>query len=614
MTMITEGLAIPRTATASAAGLLGLTFDRTVDRSLLHRYALSEVFLTDSRRIDDRDYIAAAQLPPFHAHYTDHPAGGAGIDPMLLLECARQAETYGGHVYFGVPTGTHFILRRWSMRIDAPHALRRPVAPTELRLTVHTHTARVVDDQLRALTYDVGLVLAERQVGTVSIQVAYLDSAAYRQLRGRRRGDSIVPTSADVIAGRVGVPRPERRRVTPAQVGPSRTRLPGRAHRTVRGAAMRTAGMLSIEAAATWLPPRTVPLRQAVAEERLTADDLRTSGYERVPVAEDVPAPQLAVHAAQRALRTADRDADTLGLLIHGWTYHQGHEFWSPAHYVADRLGARAAIPLGIAQMCNGGGAALELAATRLLADPGTSACLVTTADCFGDPGFDRWRGDYGVIYGDGATAAVLTRGDAGPRGLDLLAISSFARADLEVMHRGEQPFSTAPRQYGQVIDVRAAKKAYLATTGKEAFVEALTHGIRTAVGAALADARLAPDDPRLRWVLLPRLGRTAQETIYGPAVAAVTSAPCVDLGEHTGHLGAGDALANLAALTGEHRLAPGEAAEHRLAPGEAAVVLSAGAGFTWTGIVVAAPATTPTRPGRTPDRYPGPDKEEVSQ
>lgn len=175
--------------------LADLTFARTVDRDLLHRHALSEVFLTDSRGLGAGAYLAAAQLPPSHAYYTDHADAGT-IDPLLLLECARQAETYGAHAYFGVDRDTRFVLRHWSVRLDRPAA--RPASPAELGMEVRTGRARALRGSLRALTYEIGLFLADRPAGEVRIQVAYLPAESYRAVRTRRRAGTTPPTSAEL--------------------------------------------------------------------------------------------------------------------------------------------------------------------------------------------------------------------------------------------------------------------------------------------------------------------------------------------------------------------------------------------------------------------------------
>ncbi|WP_375295973.1 3-oxoacyl-[acyl-carrier-protein] synthase III C-terminal domain-containing protein [Saccharothrix sp.] len=90
----------------------------------------------------------------------------------------------------------------------------------------------------------------------------------------------------------------------------------------------------------------------------------------------------------------------------------------------------------------------------------------------------------------------------------------------------------------------------------------------------------MEPDDPRLTRVILPRLHRGSLDGVYRPLPADLTTAKAVGFGHVTGHLGAGDLGANLAAV----------AAESAAYRGELALVLSAGAGFTWSAAVVEAP------------------------
>ncbi|MFE0132907.1 3-oxoacyl-ACP synthase [Streptomyces sp. NPDC059037] len=336
--------------------------------------------------------------------------------------------------------------------------------------------------------------------------------------------------------------------------------------------------------AAEWLPATTVKAGGALAEGRITQAEADAVGYDELPVSDGQSAPEMAVLAGRRALERSGVAPESVAAVLHASTYYQGHDFWSPAHYVADRTGAVQAVPLGIQQMCNGGGAALEAALTRHLALPDHGPVLVTTADRFCEPGFDRWSGDYGVWYGDSGTAAVVRRGGdaAGEGELLLEALVTEAAPDLEVVHRDLSGFQDAPHEVDATVDVRRTKKAFLTGAGREPFVARLKETTTRVVAAALAEAELAPDDPSLRAVLLPRLGRSTARDIYGPAVAAVTPAPAVDLGAATGHLGAGDLCSNLAALSG--------AGPWGLLPGERAVVLSAGAGFTWSGVVVRRP------------------------
>ncbi|MEC3977385.1 ketoacyl-ACP synthase III family protein [Amycolatopsis sp. H20-H5] len=346
---------------------------------------------------------------------------------------------------------------------------------------------------------------------------------------------------------------------------------------------MRTVDPVGITSATLWLPHQVETAESAVLEGRLRGRQAEDLGHRSVPVAGVDAPPDMAVCAARSALKEAELDAAELSVVAHAWMYYQGHDLWSPAHYIARELGALDAFPVGVQQVCNGGAAALELIAARLSAPAGTGSTrwgLVSTADRFAEPGFDRWASDYGVAYGDAGTAVVLSA-PAGPGDALLLrSIATVAAPGLEAMHRGADPFGAAARTHRERVDMRATKRAYLHEHGSEQFRNINEHSIRTVVANALRDACLAQDDPCLRYAFLPRFGRKTLAESWIPVLGAQLTAELVDLGRTTGHLGAGDAAAGLADLI----------RTRVLEPGEAALVFSAGAGFTWSCLVVQAP------------------------
>ncbi len=389
---------------------------------------------------------------------------------------------------------------------------------------------------------------------------------------------------------------------------------------------MRLVEPAGIAAAALWLPRGRSRADDAVREGRLRGRQSRDLGHEEVPDAEDVAPPDMAVRAARTALARAGVEAADLGQTYHAWMYYQGYDLWSPAHYVAHRLGALRAVPVGVQQVCNGGSAAVERAAARLAAGAGAGVgvgvgvgasvagfapalvpttattasvtasatasttastttpasdwALVTTADRFAGPGFDRWASDYGVAYGDAGTA-VLLRLPAGPSDALLLrSVASVAAPELEVMHRGADPFALVPRGHRPRVDMRATKRAYLHEHGNEPFARANRRAIGAIVAEALDGAGLDPWDPGLRYAVLPRFGAKTLAESWVAELAGLTGAEPVDFGRTTGHLGAGDAAAGLADLL----------RRRALAPGESALVFSAGAGFTWSCLLVQAP------------------------
>ncbi|HEU5269119.1 MAG TPA: 3-oxoacyl-[acyl-carrier-protein] synthase III C-terminal domain-containing protein [Jatrophihabitans sp.] len=331
-----------------------------------------------------------------------------------------------------------------------------------------------------------------------------------------------------------------------------------------------------IAAAVLWLPATRHAAADAVAAgllDQATADRL---GYRELAESRDRAAPELAVLAAGKALADAGWSGADLGLTVHAWLYHQGHDFWSAPHYVASGVGAGAASPLGVQQTSNGSVAALEVAAGRLALDPAVHRCLVTTADRFAPPGFDRWGGDIDVAYGDAGTALLLDRAGGPYR---LLSIASVSAPDYEVMYRGDDEFSPAPRITRDRVSARTTKLVFRAGGGWPRFGGILRRSVQQVVLTAIAEAGLTPQDRRLRYLVLPRIGAGALAQFYEPSVRELELAhtEVLDLGRDTGHLGAGDVIANLAELM----------AGGRLASGEVALLLSAGNGYTWSCVAV---------------------------
>ncbi|MFH9944536.1 AfsA-related hotdog domain-containing protein [Streptomyces murinus] len=179
-----------------ASGVRALEFVRSVDRRLLHRRALSEVFLTDSVAVDRQRFLAGAQLPSSHAYFTDH-LGHTVIDPVLLLECARQIETHGAHTHLGVDSDTKFVLQSWSMRLPGLFTAHSG-DPAELTAEVTTDRPADTTTPARSVTYGMRFLLAGEELGEACMTVGYLSSSTYSFVRSKRRGSP--PVSSDDVA------------------------------------------------------------------------------------------------------------------------------------------------------------------------------------------------------------------------------------------------------------------------------------------------------------------------------------------------------------------------------------------------------------------------------
>jgi 3-oxoacyl-[acyl-carrier-protein] synthase III len=344
---------------------------------------------------------------------------------------------------------------------------------------------------------------------------------------------------------------------------------------------MKFDGGLGVKAVTTWIPRTTEVAVDQVRAGLVDAETIERLGVLELPVSTELAPPQMAVLAARRALHRADWSVERVGMLAHAWVYHQGYDKWSAPHYIANELGLpSSALPVGIHELCNGGSTALYLAALNVNADERVASALVTTSDRYGAPVWNRWLTHTDIGYGDGATATLLHRRDGSRDELLLLSLAHSSATLLEGLERGDAAFTRSPMLDRFTLDSGEQRRQFYALHGKESLGEAARANVRLTLRQALHEAAVTADDPRLRFVLVPRVSPRLTELMYGGVVADELTAELVWNGLHTGHLGAGDMLANMADIV-ENGM---------LRPGELAVVAGAGGGFTWTTAVVQAP------------------------
>ncbi|OLF09971.1 hypothetical protein BU204_32275 [Actinophytocola xanthii] len=325
---------------------------------------------------------------------------------------------------------------------------------------------------------------------------------------------------------------------------------------------------LYLAGAAAWLPP-AVSAKQVAANGGYSEEELTANGIVCAPEGTDSP-PEMAARAAATALsRSPGVTSEDIALVLHAHSHHQGQAFWSPASYVAREIGVTGAVAVNIGQMSNSGMAALELALPYLAARPGAAA-LVTAADRFRAPSFDRWSADLGIVYGDGAAALVVSGGGGFAK---VLSMRTRTDPSLERLHRGNVPFTD--HAGAEPVNVRRTKVEYVTEVGLPSIIERSTAGVMSVVSGALADAGLGMD--QMAVVVLPNLGRHVLAAQYLQHLELTPERTLMDWTAHTGHLGGGDQLAAVARLVETKRVSAGQ---HVL-------LVGAGGGFSWSAAVV---------------------------
>ncbi|MDQ0986272.1 ScbA/BarX family gamma-butyrolactone biosynthesis protein [Streptomyces sp. V2I9] len=189
-----------------------LRFDRPLERSLVHRHADDEVFVTDHVALEDGRFAVAARLPSAHRYFHDGPGASARVDPMLLLECSRQAGTVVAHRHLGVPTDTAFLIAEWSVALDGATALPLPRPGSgELTMVIEVQDAKQRGEALLGATLMTELYLAGRRVASSTVVAGYPSRAGYKSFRTRQRS-SVAPLS-DAMPPRGGGTPADGRRV-----------------------------------------------------------------------------------------------------------------------------------------------------------------------------------------------------------------------------------------------------------------------------------------------------------------------------------------------------------------------------------------------------------------
>lgn len=189
-----------------------LTYDQTVSRALVHRAAVTEVFLTDGCRVEDTERVLiAAQWPRSHALYGPDLAGFS--DPVLLVETVRQAAIYTAHRFHDVPLTYRFIFCDLDFQIEDPALMR--VGGTPLRVVLDGRFTPDTNQSTKRFgaRFEIALDVNGRHCGRASVRLLAVGEELYTTLRYRNRTPGGGPPSRQartlLPATEVGQVRPE---------------------------------------------------------------------------------------------------------------------------------------------------------------------------------------------------------------------------------------------------------------------------------------------------------------------------------------------------------------------------------------------------------------------
>jgi 3-oxoacyl-[acyl-carrier-protein] synthase III len=319
--------------------------------------------------------------------------------------------------------------------------------------------------------------------------------------------------------------------------------------------------------------PKAVPVEDAIAQGRYDREDQDSSGLQSIAVAGPGDSqPGMAAAAGRLALERSGCRGPDVSLLLHAATAYNGLDGWNAGCYLQQEILGGSGLSFEIRQLSNGAVASIELAAAYLAAGPGRDAALITAADQFAEPAWDRWRTSWGLVYADGASAAVVSGSAGFARVCSAVTVTD---PGLEGLHRGGLPFGPCPDTGGYPIDFRARALDFGQTTDITVVTGRIAAGLAEAVTTAAAEAGI--EAGQADHYIVPSFGRELLHQQCLDVLGIPIERTTWDWGATTGHMGAADQFASLTYLS--------EA--DRLAPGDKALIIGIGGGFNWTCVVL---------------------------
>src|SRR3954451_14125900 len=126
-----------------------LRYDATVPRQLVHRSAVSEVFVTDSAEVGPGRVDVAAQLPRGHV-VGEHRSQ---YDPLLVIEAVRQAGVFVAHRHLSVEVGTPFVFKAITFAVTDRAGTRLGSNPARALFALDIQPQRNGAGRLQALSF-----------------------------------------------------------------------------------------------------------------------------------------------------------------------------------------------------------------------------------------------------------------------------------------------------------------------------------------------------------------------------------------------------------------------------------------------------------------------------
>ncbi|ENM5738725.1 hypothetical protein AB1F87_002270 [Vibrio mimicus] len=142
-----------------------------------HKKNENDIFIKNISKISDNHFQCDLRLITNHNFYCDFLPCTNRINPIFLLECARQIETYLSHTEFGITLDSKFLLDSWSMKY---YPTRTGDAE---RLKADIYSKYPTINKKNKNQFNVIFKINMTVICTVTIDVRYITGHCYKLIR-----------------------------------------------------------------------------------------------------------------------------------------------------------------------------------------------------------------------------------------------------------------------------------------------------------------------------------------------------------------------------------------------------------------------------------------------
>ena len=329
-------------------------------------------------------------------------------------------------------------------------------------------------------------------------------------------------------------------------------------------------GEVSILSCSSYLPEKRIFLKE-VESKYYTQDEVCELNYDSIAVEDSLFPFDMACRAIDMSGDLIEKCKNYFLSVCYTSIHRHGHNvFWSPASSIQRKYSLGNAIPFNLSQGCNGQLLGIHFSLLQLLNSTQKNAkTLVASADSFSTSAFSRWISDYGIIYGDGASVIVLGKEKGVAR---ILKHHTVTESALEEMHRNMFHRNEKDLLPSDYYNVRKTKKEFLEKYGKKFLTEKTKNALTNLKKMIFSDIK--EDD--VEYFVLPNLGKKLLQENYYSIFSFASEKSTYDFGRKIGH-GSGDCGLGLDFLL----------KQVAVKPGDKILLLGAGAGFSWSAMLI---------------------------